>query len=209
MFSRQLALLKAFGYQTVTAEEYAKAKLGLPCHLPAKPFLLTFDDGSSTVFSEALPILKRHGFCAVLFMVSSRMGQTALWDGEGSDSGHRQLTSEELRALSQEGWGIGSHGATHARLTAMDQQALKRELEESKRTLESVLERSVDWFAYPYGVFDQGVRQAAARAGYRLAFATEMGDGFPLSIPRRVIKGRAGMFNFLRRLMQARRLARQ
>lgn len=208
-FTHQLAILKALGYRTVSAEEYEKSKLGIPCRLPSKPVLLTFDDGSSTVHSEALPILKSYGFSAVVFMVSSLMGQPAGWDSETAESGHRQLTAEELRALSREGWSVGSHTATHARLLDLDFQALQEELLESRRALESTVGQEVDWFAYPYGSFDKRAAEAVSRAGYRIAFATEEGDGFPFSIPRRVISGRTGIFRFLRRLLQARRLSRR
>ncbi len=207
--TRQLTVLKALGYRTVSAEQYEKSQRGIPCRLPSKPVLLTFDDGSSTVYSEALPILKSYGFSAVVFMVSSLMGQPAGWDAETAESGHRQLTAEELRALSREGWSVGSHTATHARLPDLGFQALQEELLESKKALEALVGQEVDWFAYPYGNFDERTTEAVSRAGYRIAFATEEGNGFPFSIPRRVISGRTGILRFLRRLLQARRMSRR
>lgn len=208
-FALQLAILKALGYQTIAPEDYVKLRRGIPCRVPSKPILITFDDGSETVFSEALPLLKRHGFSGVVFMVSSRMGKSAVWDGEADGSGHRQLTPEELAALNEEGWAIGSHTISHARLTALDPEERTKELLDSKTAIGAALGREPDWFAYPYGSFDPGLREAVSRAGYLLAFATEDGDGDPFSIPRRIVSGRAGPFRFLRRLYQAKRLARR
>lgn len=208
-FARQLRLLKALGYRSVLPGEYLKLRRGLPCRLPPKPILITFDDGSSTVFSEALPQLRRHGFSGVLFMVSSRMGRSAVWDGEAEDAEHRQLTPEELRALRAEGWAIGSHTVSHPRMTSLDRESRSRELAESKAELEAAVGEELAWFAYPYGAFDPSLREDVSRAGYRIAFATEDGDGDILSIPRRIVAGRAGLFKFLRRLHQARRLARR
>lgn len=208
-FALQLRLLKLLGYETVSPADYAKLRRGEPCRLPSRPILITFDDGSSTVYSEARPLLRRHGFSAVLFMVSSRMGRSAVWDGEAEDAAHRQLTAVELRALRAEGWTIGSHSATHARMTALGSELRASELAASKAELEAALGAELDWFAYPYGSFDPALREAVARAGYRMAFATEDGDGNLFSIPRRIIGGRAGLFKFLRRLYQARALARR
>ncbi len=208
-FALQLRILKALGYETISPVDFAKLRRGEPCRLPVKPILITFDDGSSTVYSEARPLLRRHGFSAVLFMVSSRMGRSAVWDGEAENAEHRQLTAEELRALLEEGWTIGSHSATHARMTALDPDRRASELVDSKAALEAAVGRELDWFAYPYGAFDPELREAVSRAGYRMAFATEDGDGDDLSIPRRIIAGRAGLFKFLRRLYQARALARR
>lgn len=207
-FARQLAVLKALGYQAIAPADYLKLRHGIPCRVPPKPVLITFDDGSATVYSEALPLLSRYGFPAVLFMVSSHMGKPAVWDGETDGSGHRQLTPEELRALKSAGWAIGSHTVTHARLTSSDDAKLLEELTNSKKDLEAATGGEVPWFAYPYGDFTPGIRDAVARAGYQIAFATEKGDGNALSIPRRIISGRAGLFKFVRRLYQARALAR-
>jgi peptidoglycan/xylan/chitin deacetylase (PgdA/CDA1 family) len=208
-FDRQLRILRLLGYRTISATDYARRRSGDSCSLPAKPILITFDDGSSTVYSEALPALRRHGFTATLFMVAARMGRSAVWEGEAEDAAHRQLTPIELRALRSEGWDIGSHSMTHAHMMGLDAAQRERELTESKAEIEAELGETLDWFAYPYGAYDPALRDAVARAGYRMAFATEEGDGDALSIPRRIIGGRAGTLKFLRRLHQACSLARK
>lgn len=207
-FSRQLFILKAMGFRAVTPETYLQLREGVPCEAPGKPVLITFDDGSVTVYSRALPILKRHGFTAAVFMVSSGMGGPASWDGETGACGHRQMNVDELRALKREGWTIGSHSATHQRLSALDGGRLEAELAQSRAALAAATGEEPSWLAYPYGDFTPGVRDAASRAGYRVAFATENGDGDSLSIPRRIISGSAGPVRFVRHLYQARRLAR-
>lgn len=206
-FARQIAILSALGFRAIAPEDYLKLRKGVACAAPRKPVLITFDDGSSTVYSEALPILKRHGFTAAVFMVSSSMGGPASWDGETGECGHRQMTPHELRDLRAEGWTIGSHTATHSRLTALGEDRLEEELDGSRRELTVALGEEPSWFAYPYGDYTPGVRAATARAGYRLAFATEKGDGDSFSIPRRIISGSAGPLRFVRHLYQAKRLA--
>jgi len=48
--------------------------------LPPRPLLITFDDGYRDVYTNAFPILKKHGLPAVVFVVTSRMDNPApLW----------------------------------------------------------------------------------------------------------------------------------
>jgi len=58
---------------------------------------------------------------------------------------------------------------------------LLAELAESKRVLESVMERPVPWLAYPYGDFSPEVAAAAAESGYRGACTTieQLNNGIP------------------------------
>jgi peptidoglycan/xylan/chitin deacetylase (PgdA/CDA1 family) len=206
-FDRQLAALRALGYESVSAEEY-EAALDGRAPKARKPVLITFDDGSATTLTQAAPILERRGFSAVLFMVTESLGRPAGWDGETEDGGHRQLTDEELKKLLELGWTIGSHTRTHPRLDSLDDAALEAEISGSKAQLERLLGREVAWFAYPYGRHDERVAAAARRGGYKLAFATETGTGGRYSVPRRVINGRGRIWKFLWRLRQAGRLAR-
>lgn len=206
-FARQLWLLKTLGYRTVSARAYADSRLGRGGPMPEKPLLITFDDGSETVHSAALPALERHGFTAVVFVVASQLGGPASWDGELPGAEHRQLTADELKVLVKAGWSVGSHTLSHPRLTGVEAQQLGAELSGSKRVLEAALGAEVPWFAYPYGAYDARVRDAVSAAGYEMAFATEDGDGHRLSVPRRVVPGDGGLLRFLRRLQHSRRLA--
>lgn len=48
--------------------------------LPSRPLLITFDDGYTDNYVHAYPILKKYGFPAVIFIVTSRMTDpTRLW----------------------------------------------------------------------------------------------------------------------------------
>jgi peptidoglycan/xylan/chitin deacetylase (PgdA/CDA1 family) len=72
-FERQLEYLKARGYQTVTLDELHEWQMGWRV-LPAKPVVLTFDDGDESVYDVAFPILERLRFRATLFVVTARVG---------------------------------------------------------------------------------------------------------------------------------------
>ena len=105
------------------------------------------------------------------------------------------LSWDQLRALRDLGWRIGSHGVTHPRmrwrLYDEDEGAhfrrLLRECVESKRALERELGIEIDRFAYPFGEDGELARRAVAEAGYAEGFTvrpTMDWDGDPFSRPR-------------------------
>lgn len=202
-FERQMRFLALLGYKTADPGEYLKARLGLPSNLPEKPFLITFDDAFESALTRALPVLEKNGFGAALFMVSSGFGRGAFWDGEPADSPNRLLEPAGLKKLRDAGWVIGSHGVSHRNFRDLDGHALALEAGRSKTELEAALGSEVSWFAYPYGGYTPAAQRALAEAGYKIGFATEKGAGGIFAVPRRIISGKSGLFNFALRLRQA------
>ena len=90
------------------------------------------------------------------------------------------MTWDELRGLD-----VGSHGVTHAHLTRLSDEELRRELIESKEQIEDELGRACPDFAYPYGEHDERVRAAVRTAGYERAYGLT-GDGSDPYALRRV-----------------------
>ena len=93
----------------------------------------------------------------------------------------RSLGADQLREMASDGISIGSHGHSHDSFLHLNRAQLLAELAESKRVLESVMERPVPWLAYPYGDFSPEVAAAAAEAGYRGACTTieQLNNGIP------------------------------
>jgi hypothetical protein len=69
-FDGALKWLKASGYQSITAAEYQAWMTGKPVALPAKPVLLTDDDGTLNSFYGVTATLAKYGFNMVAFIVS-------------------------------------------------------------------------------------------------------------------------------------------
>ena len=88
----------------------------------------------------------------------------------------RPMTVAELRTLAAGPTvTIGAHSDTHPSLAALSPAAQLRELTESRRTLESLVQRPVDLVAYPFGKpenVSRETRDAARHAGYLAAFTT-------------------------------------
>ena len=67
-FAKQMALLHAAGYHTITLEQFRAYLAGEPVALPIHPLLLTFDDSLANSFEGADPVLRQLGWTAVMFV---------------------------------------------------------------------------------------------------------------------------------------------
>lgn len=88
------------------------------------------------------------------------------------------LSWAQVREMSEAGIEIGSHAVTHPVLTALDDDALDRELRESRRTIEQNTGKACDVIAYPVGgprAFDERVTAAARHSGYKLGVSYTSG----------------------------------
>ncbi len=103
-FREQMTTLYNSGYRTITAAQFADFMNG-KITLPAKSFLLTFDDGRRDSYYGADPILDRLGYTAVMFAAS---GQSANSDRLFSSY---YLNPLEIAQMASNGrWEIQSHG---------------------------------------------------------------------------------------------------
>lgn len=106
VFVAQLRALKAAGWRTITLEQFASFMRGKTT-LPAKSFLLTFDDGRRDTFYAADPVLKDLGYNAVMFVIT---GLSLPNNGEHSVNGF-YLSKTELAYMAASGrWELESHG---------------------------------------------------------------------------------------------------
>jgi peptidoglycan/xylan/chitin deacetylase (PgdA/CDA1 family) len=89
---------------------------------------------------------------------------------------HRVLTGDEIRALAgRPGHSIGAHTVHHLALTTQPAATKRKEVFENKAALESLLQRPIQLFAYPYGEFDAELAGLVSEAGFRAAVTVEAG----------------------------------
>jgi peptidoglycan/xylan/chitin deacetylase (PgdA/CDA1 family) len=171
-FRNQLQSLRSRGFKTITFRDYARFLEG-KFRLPERPIVLTFDDGYEDNFSVAYPLLREFDCHAVIYAVTDPKRRTNFWDtGEPTAP---LLTTEQLRELHKAGMEIGSHTTTHPRLTQIPAEEIRKELRESRDSLQQILGSEVLSFAYPYGALQPEVKTYVAEAGYRFAAAADTG----------------------------------
>ncbi|WP_405778496.1 polysaccharide deacetylase family protein [Streptomyces sp. NBC_00859] len=125
---------------------------------------LTFDDGYRDFTDRALPLLKRHGCTATLFVLPGRPGGENAWDALGPRK--PLLTEDGIRAAADAGMEIGSHGLYHQDLTGTDDDELREETRGSRELLRRITGAAPEGFCYPYGTIDRRAVDAVRDAGY-------------------------------------------
>jgi peptidoglycan/xylan/chitin deacetylase (PgdA/CDA1 family) len=131
---------------------------------------ITFDDGYVSVLENAVPELARRGFTASVYIISDRVGGKNDWD-DGTP--WPLLSAAQIGELAAAGIEIGSHSATHARLSGADADVLRAEVTGSREQLSRITDAEIRGFAYPYGDMDAAARRAVRDAGYEYACAVK------------------------------------
>jgi peptidoglycan/xylan/chitin deacetylase (PgdA/CDA1 family) len=124
---------------------------------------LTFDDGYADFAQHALPVLRRFGFGATVFVIAGRLDGDNAWDPEGPRK--PLMGAGQVRDLAQAGIEIGSHGLRHVRLPAAPD-ALTREVGGSRHILQEITGKPVSGFCYPYGDLDADAVAQVRDTGY-------------------------------------------
>ena len=170
LFVRQMKELKAAGYESGRFEDFVGGQYGSQNRIH-----LTFDDGFSDVFENALPVLREHGFAGIQFLVSDLLGKTNEWQQREGDVIEKLMDEVQIRDWLKAGQQIGAHTATHPRLTQVSLTAAREEIVGSKKALEDRFGVPVENFCYPYGDWNETVRDLVIDAGYKTAFTTITG----------------------------------
>jgi peptidoglycan/xylan/chitin deacetylase (PgdA/CDA1 family) len=170
-FARQMWLLKLLGYKGLSMrdlEPYLKGER------QGRVVGITFDDGYQNNLVNALPVLRKHGFTATCYAVSSMIGGTNSWD-KGLVAEKPLMTESDWRAWLSAGMDIGSHTRTHADLTTLDASSAKDQIAGSKKELEQTMGCEVRHFCYPYGRYTPEHSAFVHQAGYVSATTTRRG----------------------------------
>ena len=140
---------------------------------------ITFDDGYHDFSELAVPVLKRLGLHATLFVPAGKVGGHNDWD-EGQRPRRFILDEAGLESLDPTVVEIGAHGWTHCRVAGLSPEDLKRETVQARQRLEEIVGTPVSLFAYPYGQlddFDLAAERAVQEAGFEAACSTHFGRG--------------------------------
>ncbi|MGB2951820.1 MAG: polysaccharide deacetylase family protein [Gaiellaceae bacterium] len=162
-FRAEVGWLARRGYQAVTLDQvYRYWRRGTP--LPARPIVLTFDDGYPGDIDVALPVLRQRRWPGVLNL---QIGN---------------LAPARVRKLIAAGWEIDAHTFTHPDLTGVDAARLKHEVAGARTWIRGVFHLPVDFFCYPAGRYNDRVVAAVRAAGYLGATTTNYGLARPDSL---------------------------
>jgi len=144
--------------------------------------------------------LKRAPLASASFFVTAKTAQFNDWDKPQAQRMPLMGKAEICHFIAM-GHEAGSHTLTHPHLTRLDLVDAQREIEQSKRRLESLTGQPVLSFAYPYGGDNKTLRQLVKQAGYARAVSTIKGrarsDDDIFALPRHSIRRNDLSLHFL------------
>ncbi len=159
----QVERLKRRGYEFLTMAELARRLTGggslrATC-------ALTFDDGTEDHLTELEPILAELGVPGTVYVCPGLFGKPYPWCDP--EAGVRMMTVDEVVELNHQPLvEIGSHTTNHTELADATAEEAYREMADSKRRLEELLDTEVPSFCYPRCRYSPACPGAARRAGH-------------------------------------------
>ncbi len=164
-FEQHLRYLKDQEFQVLT---FSQAIKYLKSDEPAKKTaVVTIDDGYKSFFNNGFPLLKKYKMTATLFINTETIGSADLMDWT------------QLKEVVEAGIEIGNH--THSHSFFLDQpestryHTFKNEIEKSQAIIKANLNLVPSAFTYPYGEFDDQMKQIVREAGFSCAAAQNSG----------------------------------
>jgi peptidoglycan/xylan/chitin deacetylase (PgdA/CDA1 family) len=172
-FESQLKWLDDHHYQVLPLHSAIDKLRGRGDHPPALAVVITVDDGHRSVYTEMFPLLLKHHIPVTLFIYPSAISNASY-----------ALTWEQIRQMQKSSLvDIQSHTFWHpnfhrerARLSDAEYKAfVSVQLTRSRKILQDRLGQPVNALAWPYGIYDPYLEEAARQTGYEAAFAYEGG----------------------------------
>ncbi len=176
-FERQMKLLHDYGYHTITLRELEQF-VNKEIDLPAKSIMIHFDDGLKTNYVYAYPTLKKYGFHAAAFLITSRnSGPLKPFDPDD----YQFLNWSEIAQM-KDVFEFASH--THA-LHNLGEDGIGNLVKEPREVVQDDLLQSrqlldnTTYFTYPFGHYTQETIKILKETGFTMAFTTKIGTVRP------------------------------
>jgi peptidoglycan/xylan/chitin deacetylase (PgdA/CDA1 family) len=175
-FNEQIKLLADSGYHSILPDQlYDYMVYGKP--LPDKPVMITFDDTRVEHFTVAASELKKYGFRGVFFIMTVSMNRPGY------------MSREQIKQLAAEGHIVGLHTWNHKNVKTYTDEDWKVQIEKPLNDLEQITGKPVDYFAYPFGLWNKESLEKIKGYGFKSAFqlSARREENLPLFNIRRII----------------------
>ncbi len=129
-----------------------------------RKILLTIDDGFSSFYKNAWPILKEKEIPFILFVSTREVGV------------FNYMTWDQIREISKEDFvEIGNHSHTHEYLVDKNSELIKSDIEKSIAIFEKELGRNSNFFSYPFGEYSIEFKNIIKSFNFKYAFGQHSG----------------------------------
>jgi peptidoglycan/xylan/chitin deacetylase (PgdA/CDA1 family) len=194
VFERQIKYLYDNGFKTISPSLLVDYIKGIRVNMPSKPVLITFDDGLKSQYKYAYPILKKYSFTGIFFIYPSAiMSKKRVFR-------RLHMTRAMIKDLDRNRMYIQSHSYYHPLMHREDDRVNDTQFRLSKKWLEKLLNKKIEYFAYPFGSYTRKVMSLGVRNGYKGLFTinnSTNGIGTnPLAINRFMVLKRLSIKRF-------------
>ncbi len=171
VFAAQLQWLQDNGYTVIPLRTLVDYLRGAGPPPPPKSVVITADDAHKTVYSDMLPLVKKHRIPVTLFIYPSAVSNASY-----------AMTWEQLAECQQTGlFDMQSHTFWHPNFKKEKkklkpeeyQKLVMTQLAKSKAILEKKFGTTVDLLAWPFGIYDEELEKFAEQAGYVVSFSID------------------------------------
>ena len=171
VFKFQLRYMAEHGYHFIPLGQYVAYRMGKASPPPPRSVIITMDDGNESVYTGALPLIKKYRIPVTLFIYPSAISNARY-----------AMTWKQLRTLKSTGlFDIQSHTYWHPnfktekrRLTPSQyNKFVDIQFRRSREVLDKKLGAKVSMLAWPFGIYDRELIREANRDGYTVAFALD------------------------------------
>tara|TARA_B100001029_G_C15056255_1_gene454610 strand:- start:1709 stop:2650 length:942 start_codon:yes stop_codon:yes gene_type:complete len=129
-----------------------------------KKILLTIDDGFSSFYKNAWPILKKQKIPFIIFVNTKTVGSPGY------------MNWNELREILKFDFvHIGNHSHSHDYLVDKSDTEIKKDIEISIKLFKDKLNHTTDFFAYPFGEYKNSYKKIVKDLGFNYAFGQHSG----------------------------------
>ena len=175
-FREQMKMLADSGYHTILPDQlYDYLTKGTP--LPAKPVMLTFDDNKEDQFTIARDVMNKYGFKGVFFIMTVSLNRP------------HYMSPQQIKQLYVEGNVIASHTWDHGNVKTYKDEDWMKQIDKPSQQLEKIVGKKLEYFAYPFGLWDKAAIDQLKQRGYKAAFqlSAKRDEQEPLFTIRRMI----------------------
>jgi peptidoglycan/xylan/chitin deacetylase (PgdA/CDA1 family) len=144
-------------------------RLENPAPFNEKVIVISFDDGFFSMYTKLLPMVKEFGYPITLFVYTDN-----IYTGS-----NKNITWSKLKKIEEAGISVECHSMSHSDLEELSsdmsettQRKLFREIYLSKRIIELYLNKTVEYFAFPYGRYNLKLIDFCRYSGYKRVFST-------------------------------------
>ena len=160
-FKSHINLIEKYKYKFISHNQFESLinEKGLE-----KKILLTIDDGFSSFYENAWPILKEKKIPFIIFINTETVGSRGY------------MNWKQIKEIFQFDFvHIGNHSHSHEYLVDWSDDEIEKDLKTSIKLFKEKLNHETKFFAYPFGEYKKSYKEIVKKLGFEYAFGQHSG----------------------------------